>query len=62
MSLTLNYDAKHIKYGIPMSVEGRAVHLLVSAHFRFHPLCIDLRKGNLTIPMYDVYQPNARLE
>jgi hypothetical protein len=62
MSFTFNHNAKHIKYGIPMTVEDRAVHLQVSAHFRLYPFLVYLRKGNLTIPVYDVYKPYTLLE
>jgi hypothetical protein len=62
MSFAFNYYAEHIQNSIPMAIEGRAMHFLITTHLSLHPLLINLRKGNLTIPVYDVYKPNTLLE
>jgi hypothetical protein len=62
MSLAFNHNAEHIQNGIPMAVESRTMQPQATTHFRIHPFLINLGKGNLTIPVYDVYQPYTLLE
>jgi hypothetical protein len=45
-----------------MAVESGTMQPQATTHFRIHPFLINLGKGNLTIPVYDVYKPYTLLE